>query len=111
MTPLLVAAGAAVGAVLRYLAGHVGDDGFPTGTLAVNLLGSLALGALVAGDPSGSAVALVGTGLCGGLTTFSAFAVRTVGEGPRRGTAYAVVTVVGSVAACALGFGLVSALG
>lgn len=110
MTPMLVAAGAAVGAVLRYLAGHLGDDGFPTGTLAVNLLGSLGLGALVASDPTASALALLGTGVCGGLTTFSAFAVRTVGEGPRRGTAYAVVTVAGSVAACALGFAVVDLL-
>ena len=109
MTPLLVAAGAAVGAALRYLAGHAWDDVFPTGTLAVNLLGSLALGALVAAEPSDSAVALLGTGVCGGLTTYSAFAVRTVGEGPRRGAAYAALTVVGSLAACALGFAVVRA--
>lgn len=106
MTPLLVALGGAVGAVLRYLAGAVGDRGFPAGTLAVNLAGSAGLGLLVATDPTTSVTALLGTGVCGGVTTYSAFVLRTVHLGPRRGSAYAAATVVGSLAACAAGYAL-----
>lgn len=48
MTALLVALGASVGAVLRYLAGHWFDDRFPVGTLVVNVAGSFMLGAFSA---------------------------------------------------------------
>lgn len=85
---LLVAAGGAVGAVLRYLTGHwlgggaVGQGAFPLATLAVNVVGSFALG-VVAGllareaiDPA--ARQLVAVGLLGALTTFSTFGLETV---------------------------------
>ena len=71
MTPLYVALGAAVGAPLRFLAA-VWLPG-PRATLLVNVVGSALLGALVHASPS--ATALVGTGLCGALTTFSTFSV------------------------------------
>ena len=107
MTPLLVALGAAVGAVLRYLAGHwFDDDRFPAGTLVVNVAGSFMLGAFSAMVMSGSLFALVGTGFCGGLTTYSAFAVQTSRLGPARGTAYAATTVLLALLACAGGFAL-----
>jgi fluoride exporter len=92
MTALLVALGAAVGAPLRYLTGRALDARFPWGTLTVNLLGSALLGALVGAAVDGHALALLGTGFCGGLTTYSTFAVQSVQGGRRRGTAYAVVT-------------------
>lgn len=105
MTPLLVAAGAAVGSVLRYLAGDwFDDDRFPTGTLVVNLAGSFLLGAFSAMVLSGSVVALMGVGFCGGLTTYSAFAVQTHRLGPVTGPAYAVMTIVLALVACAAGF-------
>lgn len=104
MTPLLVALGAAVGAPLRYLAGHVLDRAFPNGTLLVNVAGSFVLGLLSASALSGSAMALLGVGFCGGLTTYSSFAVQTVRLGSRRGTAYAAATLVLSLSACGLGF-------
>jgi fluoride exporter len=106
VTPFLVALGAAAGSVLRYLAGHVLDRRLPWGTLAVNVLGSFLLGAISALRPGEQALALVGTGFCGGFTTYSAFAVRAHALGPRRGTTYAVLTLVLSLAACALGFAL-----
>ena len=44
MTWLLVALGAAVGAPLRYVAGHLLDGRFHRGTILVNWVGSLLLG-------------------------------------------------------------------
>jgi len=110
VTALLVALGAAVGAPLRYIAGHVLDRGWPWGTLVVNLGGSTALGALAGGAVDGHWLALLGTGFCGGLTTYSAFAVQTAHGGRRRGTAYAATTVTGCLAAATLGHLLATAL-
>ncbi|MDP3891992.1 CrcB family protein [Nocardioides sp.] len=104
MTLLLVALGAGVGAALRYTAGHLLDGAFPRGTLLVNVVGSTLLGALSALSLSGSAMALFGVGLCGGVTTFSSFAVQAHDRGRRLGTAYALLTVVLSLAGCFLGF-------
>lgn len=107
MTVLLVAVGAGVGAVLRYLASHFfDDDRFPAGTLVVNVAGSFMLGAFSAMVLSGSLSALLGAGLCGGLTTYSAFAVQTHRLGPALGTAYAGATIVLALVACAAGFSL-----
>ena len=106
MTVLLVAAGAAVGAALRYVAGHLLDDRWPWGTVLVNWVGSFLLGLFVALGVSGDALALLGTGFCGGFTTYSAFAVQTHDRGPRRGAAVALTTVVPALALCTLGFWL-----
>ena len=103
MTALLVALGAAVGAPLRYLAGHFLDRRVHWGTLLVNLAGSALLGGLVGSAVEGRWLALLGTGFCGGLTTYSALAVQSVQGGRRRGSAYAVGTVVGCLAAATLG--------
>ena len=51
----------------------------------------------------GHAFALLGTGFCGGLTTYSAFAVQSVRGGRRQGTAYVVVSVAGCLALATLG--------
>lgn len=110
MTALLVALGAAVGAPLRYLAGRVLDQRVHWGTLMVNLIGSAMLGALVGAAVEGNWLALLGTGFCGGLTTYSSFAVQSVRGGPRRGTAYAVLTVTGCLAAATLGHLFATAL-
>jgi CrcB protein len=106
VTLLLVALGAAVGAPLRFVVASRLDGDLPWGTWVVNVTGSFLLGlfsALALGD---HATALLGTGFCGGFTTYSAFAVQAYARGPARGTAYAVLTVLVSLAACALGFWL-----
>jgi CrcB protein len=104
VTPLLVALGAAVGSCLRYLSGHWLDRRVPWGTLLVNVAGSFLLGVLSGLSLGADAVSLLGTGFCGGVTTYSAFAVRAHGAGRRRGTAYAVATLALSLAACGVGF-------
>ena len=103
MTLLLVALGAAVGAPLRFCIASWLDAEVPWGTFAVNVAGSLLLGFLSALALGGHTAALLGTGFCGGLTTYSAFAVQSARLG-RRGLAYAVLTILASLGAAALGF-------
>jgi CrcB protein len=104
ITPLLVAVGAAGGATLRFLLSTRFDGAWHRGTLLANVLGSFLLGLFSALALSGHAMALLGTGFCGGFTTYSSFAVQTHGLGLRRGTAYAVATIGLGLGACAVGW-------
>jgi fluoride exporter len=101
MTVLLVVLGAAVGAPLRYLADRAvrsrHDSVFPWGTFTVNIVGSFLLGALV--HAPGSLGALLGTGFCGALTTYSTFGYETVRLLEDKARGFAVLNVVASVAA------------
>jgi CrcB protein len=107
MTVLLVALGAAVGAPLRYLTDRAvqarHESVFPWGTFAVNVVGSFILGLLAgglsAGAVSGGVMALLGTGLCGALTTYSTFGYETVRLMQERARFYAVLNAGASVAA------------
>lgn len=122
MTLLLVLAGAAVGAPLRYLTDLLvasrHDSVFPWGTLTVNALGSLVLGgtAGLLADTRGTGwvLVLVGTGFCGALTTFSTFAFETVRlteEGSvLEASLNVLATVTVTLVACAGGWSLASAL-
>jgi CrcB protein len=114
VTGLLVALGAAVGAPLRYLLGTWLDRRWwHWGTLLVNLVGSFVLGMLVGAAVDGGRFALLGTGFCGGLTTYSAFAVQSVQSARAsrvRAAAYVVATLVGCLAMAALGHWLAGAL-
>ncbi|UDY24033.1 fluoride efflux transporter CrcB [Nocardioides sp. Kera G14] len=112
MTALLVVAGAVVGAPARYVTDLLvqsrHDSKVPWGTFTVNVVGSFVLGvvaALVAGGHGGTwAQALLGTGFCGALTTFSTFSfetLRLIEDGRAR---TAVLNVVLSLVA---GFGAV----
>ena len=82
MTPLLVALGAAVGAPLRYLIDRFVQGRhrsvLPWGTLGVNLLASLLLGVIAGASVSVSTAALLGTGFCGTLSTYSTFSFETM---------------------------------
>lgn len=120
MTIVAVALGGALGAVARYLLavrvyGWLGID-FPWGTLGVNVLGSLLLGAVIAmveerGLFSSHTRAFLTIGLLGGMTTFSTFVYEgweftRDGEILRAG-AYAALSLVGAFAAFTIGHAMV----
>ena len=80
---LLVSAGGAIGAAMRYLVGEwLGNDGFPYATLSVNLLGSLVLGVVTVGIAqhviSENLAFVFATGFLGAFTTMSAYSVETI---------------------------------
>jgi fluoride exporter len=113
VTALLVVLGALVGAPLRLLADRVAvarrGAGSVLGTLTVNVVGSAVLGVLLGRhDVSPAVVALVGTGFCGSLTTFSTFGadvVRLVEErAVLRAAAYLTGSVVLGIGAAAAGW-------
>jgi CrcB protein len=118
VTPLLVVVGALAGAPLRLLvtriAGRNGRDPAP-GTLVVNVAGSAVLGALVglAAVPAW-VLALVATGFCGTLTTFSTFGVDVVRLIEDRRLAgvlvYLAATLVLGLGAAATGYRLAGLL-
>jgi len=95
----IVGVGGAIGAVLRYMIGEWLPDGFPWGTLTVNLLGSLLLGILVGMSLSAEMGLLLGTGLMGAFTTMSAYSVDLVElfENSEYGPAmsYLLITLLG----------------
>ena len=122
----LVFLGGAIGTLARWAVGltvpHVVR--VPLGTVVVNVLGAFLLGALLehlAGrgpNPAGGAGGrppqetarrralrlTLGTGFCGGLTTYSSFVVQSHDRGPVLGSATVVVTLVPALLLCALGF-------
>ena len=102
---LLVAVGGAVGALLRWAVGRLADGGFPWPTLAVNVAGSLLLGAVAHGGPEW-ALTLLGAGVAGALTTYSAFALETARLPLGRAAAYVVLTLGLGAAGFAAGWWL-----
>jgi len=110
VTVLLVAAGAAVGAPLRYLVDRFVQRRtgatFPWGTLTVNVTGSVLLG-LLSAWPDRTVSLLLGVGFCGAFTTYSTFGYETVRlaeEGARPSAALNVAgTLAAGLAAAALG--------
>lgn len=111
---LIVAAGGALGAVARYGVGRLlPASGWPWGTMAVNVVGGLAMGLLTGwlafrGGAGGETVRLfAAVGVLGGFTTFSAFSLETALMIERREFAlaggYVAASVVLSIAALFLG--------
>lgn len=106
MNWLLVVAGAVVGAPLRYLTDRAvqsrHDSVFPWGTFVVNVTGCLILGLLTGAISAGVAderlQLLLGTGLCGALTTYSTFSYETLRLTETGAGLYAAANAVASVA-------------
>ncbi|SOD89990.1 fluoride efflux transporter CrcB [Streptomyces sp. Ag109_G2-15] len=107
MNWLLVVVGAMVGAPLRYLTDRAvqarHDSLFPWGTFVVNVTGSLILGLLTGALSAGAAgphlQLLIGTGLCGALTTYSTFSYETLRLTEAGAGLYAAANAVASVTA------------
>lgn len=116
MTALLVAVLGGLGAATRFVV-----DGWfrgrwahrlPVATMAINVSGSLLIGALAGALTTGALPAtgytLAATGFCGGYTTFSTSAVETVrlaqAGDVRRAAVNAIGTLLPAVAAAAVGF-------
>jgi CrcB protein len=121
---LLVCLGGAAGSGARYLVG-VGlgrwlGTGFPWGTLAVNLVGSFLLGAIMELGLRLEAIPpdlrlFLATGVMGGFTTYSSFNYEVLGYLQRgawaEGGAYLGTTVAGCLAAGLLGIAAARLLG
>lgn len=113
---LLVVVGGAAGVAARAIAvvpltGSTHPIVVPALTLGINLVGSLLLGIVVggAGDRHPHARAFLGTGVLGGFTTYSAFAVHAVTvstDSPFVGLALIAVSLFGGVLAAAVGLGI-----
>ncbi|WP_055614391.1 fluoride efflux transporter CrcB [Streptomyces phaeochromogenes] len=105
MNWVLVIVGGMVGAPLRYLTDRAvqsrHDTVFPWGTFAVNVVGCLILGTLtgaaVAGAASSHLQLLLGTGLCGALTTYSTFSFETLRLAEDGARLHAAANVIASV--------------
>ena len=116
-TLFFVAVGGASGAVMRYLLGvqalRFAGSGWPYGTFAANILGGFLMGvlagvlALRGGADQEKWRLLLGVGVLGGFTTFSAYSLEVALMIERRAygqaAAYSLGSVVLSIAALFLG--------
>ncbi len=120
---LLVAVGGGLGTALRYGVGRwaiaLMGPGFPFGTFAVNIIGGFAMGLLAGwlarlGDGAEELRLLLGVGVLGGFTTFSAFSLEVYNMITRAevalAAAYAMSSVAGSVLAVLAGVWLMRSL-
>jgi len=114
MTYLAIALGGALGSVLRYALSTSIDsrwgEGFPWGTLSVNLIGCFLIGILTFlagadgrlwGNPETRQFLI--TGVCGGFTTFSTFGLQTLNLMRDGDWLQAAAYVIGSVVLCLIG--------
>ena len=119
---MAIAAGAALGALLRWQLGAKLNSLFPTippGTLAANLIGAYIVGICIAFFSTFSAISpewrlFVITGFCGGLTTFSTFSIEITGLLQQGRLVWAMgavaIHVVGSLMMTFVGIGTVHLL-
>ena len=115
VTVLLVAGAGALGVLARYgISSAFHGDVLPWVTVAINVVGSFALGVLVVSGGSEQVRVALGVGFLGGFTTYSTFAVQAwlfadAGD-PGRGLLLVLVSVLAGVGAAAAGVALGRAL-
>ena len=120
---LIVGAGSFIGGAMRFLLStfmkNLCVQGFPWGTLAVNLLGCFLFGIIFAifsrnSSADNALYLLLTTGFCGGFTTFSTFAnesVQMLQHGNTFGfVGYVATSVIAGFLLIALGYWIVKAL-
>jgi CrcB protein len=115
----VIGAGGALGAAARYVTGLAippGSDAYPVATFLVNVVGAVILGGIAA-LPAGWLPAhdltkpAIGTGFCGGLTTFSTMSLEIYERfpaSPAVAAAYAVTSLVAAPVCAWAGFTLVT---
>ena len=121
---VLVAIGGAVGSSLRHLVNLAAlrfvGPGFPWGTMAINIVGSFAMGVFIELlvrrlDASNEVRLFVATGVLGGFTTFSAFSLDFAVLWERGASipalAYLLASVVGAIVALFMGLWLARSFG
>lgn len=113
MTTALVAVGGVLGVLARYGLGRatMHTDALIWTTVGINIAGSFLLGLLVAEQWFGRDLReAIGVGFLGGFTTFSTFSVQVVlevdGGRPETAGLYVLASVLGGIAAAALGYWL-----
>ncbi len=119
---LIVGTGSFIGGAMRYLLStfikNVSGQGFPWGTLSVNLLGCFLFGIIFAifsknSSTDNTLFLLLATGICGGFTTFSTFAnesVQMLQHGNTSGfIGYVATSVIAGFALIAMGYWIVKA--
>jgi len=121
VTVLMIALGAAVGAPARYLTDRAvqshHETVFPWGTLTVNLVASLILGLVLGAGAqlNPNIAALVGTGFCGALSTYSTFGYETMRlaqDGARfYAAANVAVSLIAGIGAASLGWSVGASFG
>lgn len=106
---LLVGAGGFLGSIARYWLGGVvqrfGGTAFPWGTLAVNVLGSFAIGVVLSlslerGVVSPPLRLFLTVGVCGGFTTMSTFSYETFALVAEGSLGAAAGNVLGTLVLC-----------
>jgi CrcB protein len=112
MTYLYIAIGSALGGLLRYAITRATlnlDNGFPYGTVMVNILGCFVIGFMGTFTLSGSKHEVsenlrlfVMVGICGGFTTFSSFSLQTFDLVRSGAWGRALANIVVSVVVCFL---------
>ena len=122
-TAIIIFLGAGLGGVLRHglnlFVTRLAGFSFPLGILSVNVLGCFAMGVIVGwlalrSDPGPDWRLFLTTGVLGGFTTFSAFALDSamLWERGAYGSAlgYVLLSVIGSLAAVFVGLALARSL-
>lgn len=95
---VLIALGGSAGALIRYLVGEaIPNASFPWSTFAVNVIGCALLAVATSPTRPKTQQRILGTGFCGGLTTFSTFSVEVATLAREGRSVIAIVYLLASV--------------